>query len=291
MKRACLEVTIFVSATALGAIVIAYWAWRQGGLAVVPAAPLLMMMTPAVVALIMTKVQRGSIRREDGLGLQMRGWKQALAAMAAMSALTSLSVGLSLLLFESLRAPVQDAVTHVMLPIDLAPSVKIALALVITGLVGPIVNLPLMLGEELGWRGYMAPRLTEIFGRFGAVVGGAIWGLWHWPAILLLGYNYQDARFTGALLFPLICIALSVLFTRAREASGTVLAPALMHGALNQTAAAAVAILYVQDRFNPLIQAPTGILMTVTLAAPALWAYRGLRGRGIRQAEGRELSA
>ncbi len=279
MKRALLEVSIFVFATVLGAMLIASWAWRQGGLAVVPAAPLLMMMTPAAVALIMTKVQRGFICREDGLGLRMPGWKQALAAMVAMSVLTSLSVGLSLLFFESLRAPLEDAVTHVMLPIDLAPSVKIALALVITALIGPIVNLPLMLGEELGWRGYMAPRLREIFGRFGAVVGGAIWGAWHWPAILLLGYNYQDARFTGALQFPLICIALSVLFTRAREASGTVLAPALMHGALNQTAAACVAILYVQDRFDPLIQAPTGILMIVTLAAPALWAYRGLRGR------------
>ena len=279
MKRASLEVTIYVSATTLATMLIAYWAWRQGGLAAVPAAPLLMMMTPAAVALIMSKLQRGSIRGEDGLGLRMRGWKQALAAMVAMSALTSLSIGGSLLVFEPLRAPVQEAVSHVMLPIDLAPSVKIALALVITALIGPIVNLPLMLGEELGWRGYMAPRLRQIFGQFGAVIGGAIWGGWHWPAILLLGYNYQDARFTGALLFPLICIALSVLFTRAREASGTVLAPALMHGALNQTAAAAVAILYVQDRFNPLIHAPTGILMIATLAIPALWAYRGLRGR------------
>lgn len=279
MKRIHIEVLIFVLATSLGAFLIAYWAWRQGGLSVVPAAPLLMMMTPALVALIMTKAQRGSIRHEDGLGLRMRGWKQALVAMVAMSGLTGLSVGLSLLFFESLRAPVEEAVTHVMLPIDLAPSVKIALALVVTALVGPILNLPFMLGEELGWRGYMAPRLRQIFGRFGAVVGGAIWGAWHWPAILLLGYNYQDARFTGALLFPVICIALSVLFTRAREASGTVLAPALMHGALNQTATAAVVILYVQDRFNPLIQAPTGVLMIATLAPPALWAYQGLRGR------------
>jgi membrane protease YdiL (CAAX protease family) len=39
------------------------------------------------------------------------------------------------------------------------------------------------LGEELGWRGYLYPRLMPALGPIGAAVAvGLIWGLWHLPA-------------------------------------------------------------------------------------------------------------
>ncbi len=39
-----------------------------------------------------------------------------------------------------------------------------------------------LLGEELGWRGYMNQKLEPLVGTVGTcLIGGIIWGLWHFP--------------------------------------------------------------------------------------------------------------
>lgn len=48
----------------------------------------------------------------------------------------------------------------------------------------PVMSLGL-LGEELGWRGYMNRKLEPLVGIFGTVlIGGAVWSLWHLPSDL-----------------------------------------------------------------------------------------------------------
>ncbi|MBR5382661.1 MAG: CPBP family intramembrane metalloprotease, partial [Clostridia bacterium] len=52
---------------------------------------------------------------------------------------------------------------------------------------GPFVNMILALGEEIGWRGFLYPQLKTRFGRRkGWILGGVIWGAWHWPLIWLI---------------------------------------------------------------------------------------------------------
>lgn len=61
-------------------------------------------------------------------------------------------------------------------------------------------------GEEIGWRGWLLPRLLERTSRLRAtVIVGAVWGLWHGP-LLLSGLR------TGVL-FLLSTLGLSFLFT------------------------------------------------------------------------------
>ncbi|MBQ9899456.1 MAG: CPBP family intramembrane metalloprotease [Ruminococcus sp.] len=39
-----------------------------------------------------------------------------------------------------------------------------------------------LLGEELGWRGYMNQKMQPLFGTFGTcLIGGIVWGAWHFP--------------------------------------------------------------------------------------------------------------
>ncbi|MBO4493629.1 MAG: CPBP family intramembrane metalloprotease [Ruminococcus sp.] len=39
-----------------------------------------------------------------------------------------------------------------------------------------------LLGEELGWRGYMNQKMQPLFGTVGTcLLGGIIWGAWHFP--------------------------------------------------------------------------------------------------------------
>lgn len=112
---------------------------------------------------------------------------------------------------------------------------------------GPLINTFVALGEEIGWRGFLYPQLKAKLGRrHGWLLGGAIWGAWHWPLIALIGYEYGAAAgnvagyfgypVVGMLLFCVISIALGILHDRLYEVSGSIWAPALLHGAVNAAA-------------------------------------------------------
>ncbi len=111
----------------------------------------------------------------------------------------------------------------------------------------PLVNAALALGEEVGWRGAMLPRLKERFGRrVGWLLGGVIWGVWHWPVIILAGYEYGlvywGAPVLGPLLFCLFTIACGLLLDLLYEKTRCIWIPALGHGAVN--AAAGIPVLF-----------------------------------------------
>ena len=102
----------------------------------------------------------------------------------------------------------------------------------------PFVNMLFAVGEEAGWRGTMYPILKERFGiTRGRLLGGAIWGVWHWPIMLLAGYEYGTtywgAPVTGTLLFCVIAIAMGILFDFLYEKTNCIWVPALCHGAIN----------------------------------------------------------
>src|SRR5439155_3884462 len=59
-----------------------------------------------------------------------------------------------------------------------------------------ILFTPLLCGEEFGWRGYLQMRLLPGRPLGAAVATGVIWGIWHYP-ILLMGYNFPVHRLAG----------------------------------------------------------------------------------------------
>ena len=99
-------------------------------------------------------------------------------------------------------------------------------------LLGPLINWPLMLSEELGWRGYLWDRLKEMgFWRLSGLTG-LLWGAWHAP-IILLGHNYPTMPIAGVFIFTLFCILFSPLYSWVRITTRSVWGPALMHGTTN----------------------------------------------------------
>jgi CAAX protease family protein len=55
-----------------------------------------------------------------------------------------------------------------------------------------LITWPLALGEEIGWRGYMLPRLIDAGVPHPLVASGVIWGCWHAP-LVLGGIYYADS--------------------------------------------------------------------------------------------------
>lgn len=105
----------------------------------------------------------------------------------------------------------------------------------------PISQIIPSLGEEAGWRGVMYPYLKDKLGPvFGRLAGGALWGIWHWPLIILGNYFYEGDYFGKPILGPIvICIVLcafGILIDIAYEKTGCIWIPSLMHASMNASA-------------------------------------------------------
>lgn len=92
----------------------------------------------------------------------------------------------------------------------------------------------LALGEEIGWRGFLYPRLRAKLGdTLAVVVLGIIWGVWHAP-LLLLGYNYPSLAPGWRLVWmSMFCILLTAILAWVRQRSRSVWPAAIGHGTVN----------------------------------------------------------
>lgn len=99
---------------------------------------------------------------------------------------------------------------------------------------------PIFLGEELGWRGYLFPKLKTVMNRPAAyIVCGIIWGVWHTPAIidgLNFGKDYPGYPYIGILLMCLFCISAGIIFTWLTEKTNSVYPAAFAHAVNNNAA-------------------------------------------------------
>lgn len=102
----------------------------------------------------------------------------------------------------------------------------------------PFLNMFAALGEEVGWRGVMYPYLKEKLGvTKGRIVGGTIWGAWHWSVMILAGYEYGKeyigAPVLGPVVFCAATVMMGILLDYVYEKTNTIWLPSLMHGAIN----------------------------------------------------------
>jgi membrane protease YdiL (CAAX protease family) len=112
-----------------------------------------------------------------------------------------------------------------------------------TVFLGPMLGLLLAFGEEYGWRGYLQGELIKLGKVRGILVVGIIWGLWHFP-VILMGYNYPGYPVLGILLMTLVTILLSFLFGYAMLKSGSVWLAAFLHAVVNQTLSFLILMIY-----------------------------------------------
>ena len=162
----------------------------------------------------------------SGIGLHGMGWKPqlkgkirwVLAAWFGPAVITLLGAALYYLLFPAHFDRSASLITAQLGEAGLAQleaagmTVKTYMLVQIVAALtwAPWLNTLFALGEEVGWRGALYPRLKARFGiGKGRLLGGLIWGVWHWPVMLLAGYNYGAQYFGAPLLGPLLFCAVS----------------------------------------------------------------------------------
>ncbi len=130
----------------------------------------------------------------------------------------------------------------------------------------PFVNMLLAVGEEAGWRGFLYPQLKAKFGkRQGWLLGGVIWGMWHWPLIWLIGYeygtDYAGFPIVGMLIFCIFTTAVGVLCDWLYEKTNCIWIPSIFHGAVNAAGTVPLAICIANTGSVILLgPAPIGVL-------------------------------
>ena len=106
------------------------------------------------------------------------------------------------------------------------------------------LNIMPFIGEEYGWRAYLAPRLKEIYGyKKSILMTGFIWGIWHLPLNL---FYYSDGVLTSQIYSILvqlvICIFIGIFLTYAYNKTKSIWAPVMIHYLNNN-----LALLFVTD--------------------------------------------
>jgi membrane protease YdiL (CAAX protease family) len=141
--------------------------------------------------------------------------------------------------------------------------------LVIALTVAPFLNMLFALGEELGWRGFLLPRLLPLGQGKAILLSGLIWGFWHAPTTLLHGYNFPLHPYLGIGVMMVGCILLGAILSWLYLETRSPWVAALGHGAFN--AIAGLPFLFLQPG-SPLGLA--GWLPMAVFIAGLVWTKR-----------------
>jgi membrane protease YdiL (CAAX protease family) len=110
----------------------------------------------------------------------------------------------------------------------------IATTAVMIGTVDVVLSCISALGEEIGWRGFMVPVLSEKYGWAAtSLISGVVWACWHMPAIFAGPYHGDAPAWYSAICFFVMVVAIAFLFSWLRLRSGSVWPCALLHASHN----------------------------------------------------------
>ena len=176
---------------------------------------------PAFAAILLTALLDG---REALRLLLMRVFAWRAHPLLYLAALTLPVIG-TLLLIVLYALVKGEPGTLEMIGPWLAALVRTSPVLLMTLLLGWIV----VMGEEIGWRGYLLPRLRAQHSDLAAsLIVGLVWGLWHLPELWPLKAGRDPVTLP---LFMADIVIISVLYTWLHANSrGSILLVSLFHG-------------------------------------------------------------
>ncbi|MDO5575274.1 MAG: CPBP family intramembrane metalloprotease [bacterium] len=106
--------------------------------------------------------------------------------------------------------------------------------LVVSALIGIPISLITALGEEIGWRGFLVPRMVQWLGlEKTLLITGLIWSLWHCPLLISGMYMPGTPVWYKVPVFVILIGTSSAIFSILTLRCKSVWPAALMHAAHN----------------------------------------------------------
>ena len=138
-------------------------------------------------------------------------------------------------------------------------------------LAGITINAIAAFGEEYGWRNYLVGALREVKFWEAALFIGVVWGVWHFP-LILMGHNYPNEPYWGVLLMVVFCVLAGVIELYFVLKTKSMIVAAVIHGTINALAGMTI---YFTLGGNDFLNGMTGlagfIVMVVTVIC--IWIY------------------
>lgn len=124
------------------------------------------------------------------------------------------------------------------------PWASITLYFIFTGTFTVIRDFATVIGEEIGWRGFLVPELAKKHGfAKTAMTTGFIWAIWHYPAILFADYHGATPAWFYVPLLTVMLPFLTFVWTWMRLKSKSIWPCVLLHASHNT---------FIQQFFDPI---------------------------------------
>ena len=227
------------------------------------------MFLPAICSIILQIIHKEKPFRNLAISFRFNRW--FIIAGSVPILYTFIALGINLLFpntsfsatFEGLLSRVPSEQVELMQQqLSQFPPVVFLLLQVFSAIIaGYTINTVFGFGEELGWRGYLLKSLKHKKFLPISLIIGTVWGLWHFP-LILIGHNYPQYPVIGVGLMTIFCIVLTPMMVYIVIKSKSVITAAIFHGVNN--AIAGISILYIVGG-NDIINGVTGIAGIITL--------------------------
>ncbi|MEW6716372.1 MAG: CPBP family intramembrane glutamic endopeptidase [Chloroflexota bacterium] len=154
------------------------------------------------------------------------------------------------------------------LPLVPSPALVLPVLFVVTLVITPFINGLFGFGEELGWRGYLLPKLM-VLGKLKAyLLLGIVWGLWHLP-LILIGFTYPGQPILGTLAFIALTITFGIYLNELTLSHRSSLLAGWVHGVFNSQKLGVWALIF--PSINPLTGGFAGIIGIMVWLSLGLW--------------------
>lgn len=141
------------------------------------------------------------------------------------------------------------------------------------------------LGEEVGWRGYLLPRMVGNNERKGLLLNGLLHGVWHAP-IILNTTEYHDGE-NAWILFPLMVLStmfLAPVIGRLRLKTGSVWTASMMHTTHNLTWAVLAELYVNKSDAAAYVSGDMSLVVVLFYAGLTLWMWRKPAAKAVSNA-------
>lgn len=232
----------------------------------------LMMWVPAISALITSFIHKDSLKNY--------GWNPGKIKYLAYSYLVPLLVGIiaygvawSLGTIEFYGNEASNYKWVRMLGIETPAPVLVG---IVSKLVlGSLIISVLALGEEIGWSGFLIPKLLKTFSiPVTAIIAGLIWSIWHYPAIIGGIYGYGVPLPLTLVGFTLVFIGISLFKTYYVSKSKSLWPGVVIHTSHNVITMGILFDLTIKSKYAAYFVSESGIITTVTYVFGAILFYR-----------------
>lgn len=241
----------------------------------------LYMFFPLITALVLQKIDKEKFNHTGLVNFKIK-WSWLVAWLLPMVMTLACIPVNGLMPGVELKYNAEQLINHYHVPeeqqelvreqLGQLPAYLMILITLISGLIAGItINAIAAFGEEYGWRNYLVGALREVKFWKAALFIGLVWGIWHFP-LILMGHNYANEPYWGVLLMVVFCVLAGVLELYFVLKTKSMIVAAVMHGTIN--AVAGMPIYFILGG-NDFLNGMTGLSGFIVMAVAILfiWIY------------------